>query len=133
MSASGGIRPAATSRTTRSMFNRPHPEIWSQPAVVTNRCDAGTLDPKLLGGPHPGWPLGLVPHRGVEKSMSSAPRRISCLASSAARGRPLPSAAGVMTPVSTALRAAEYNSPAMPEDCPVASDEHDVDSIDSQV
>src|SRR5438874_1994445 len=132
-SASGGIFPAAINRTAASMFSRPHPEIWSHPAVVMNRCEAGSVVAKLFGGPHPSAPSGLVPHLGVEKSMSSAAMRRSCLASSAESGRPAPSEAGWITPWSTALRAAEYSSPAMPEDCPVASEEHDDDSTESHV
>src|SRR6266568_1491856 len=107
-SASGGILPSATSRIALLELNRPHPEIWSHPAVVTKRWEAGRVVAKLLGGPH----LGAGSQRGVEKSMSSAPRRNSCLASSADNGRP--DASEAMTPFSTALRAAEYRSPAMP-------------------
>src|SRR3954447_23353224 len=100
-SASGGILPSATRRTALLELNRPQPEIWSHPAVVTKRCDAGSVVAKLLGGPH----LGAGSQRGVEKSMSSALSRKSCLASSAESGRLEASAA--MTPFSTALRAAE--------------------------
>src|SRR5436309_14570958 len=127
MSASGGILPLATRWMALLELKRPQPEIWSHPAVVTKRWDAGSVVTKLLGGPH----LGAGSQRGVEKSMSSAPRRNSCLASSADSGRPEASAA--MTWFCTALRAAEYSSPAMPEDWPVASDEHDADSIDTHV
>src|SRR6266576_6546824 len=108
-------------------LKRPQPEIWSHPAVVTKRWEAGSVVAKLLGGPH----RGAGSQRGVEKSMSSADRRKSCLASSAESGRPDESA--LMTPFSMALRAAEYMSPAMPEDWPVASEEHDADSIDTHV
>src|SRR5690348_3179390 len=127
MSASGGILPSATRCTALFELKRPQPVIWSHPAVVTNREEAGSVVAKLFGGPH----LGTGSQRGVEKSMSSAPRRNSCLASSADSGRP--DASGVMTPFCTALRAAEYNRPAMPEDWPVASDEHDDDSIETHV
>ena len=108
-------------------LKRPQPEIWSHPAVVTKRCDAGSVVMKLLGGPH----LGAGSQRGVEKSMSSAANRTSCLASSADSGRP--DASGAMVPFCTALRASEYSRPAMPEDCPVASDEQDDDSMDTHV
>ena len=53
------------------------------------------------------------------------------MASSADSGRP--EASGAMTPFCTALRAAEYSRPAMPEDWPVASDEHDDDSMETHV
>jgi hypothetical protein len=79
---------------------------------VTNRVDAGSVVAKLFGGPAGGF--------GVEKSMSSAASRNSCLASSAVS-------------VTPALRAAEYSSPAMPDACPVASYEHEFDEIDSHV
>ena len=78
-------------------LTRPQPLIWSHPAVVTNRCDAGSVVAKLFGGPNGGF--------GVEKSMSSAASRKSCFASSNASGRP--DASGAITPLSTALRAAE--------------------------
>src|SRR3954465_15458520 len=96
-SASGGILPSATRRTALFELNRPHPEIWSHPAVVTKRWEAGRVVAKLFGGPH----RGAGSQRGVEKSMSSALRRKSCLASSADSGRP--EASGAMTPFSTAL------------------------------
>src|SRR6266568_3429679 len=99
MSASGGILPSATRLMALLELNRPQPEIWSQPAVVTKRWEAGSVVAKLLGGPH----LGAGSQRGVEKSMSLAPRRNSCLASSADSGRP--EASGAITPFSTALRA----------------------------
>ena len=108
-------------------LKRPHPEIWSQPAVVMKRWESGSVVAKLLGGPH----LGAGSQRGVVKSMSSAARRTSCLASSADSGRP--DASGAMVPFCTALRASEYSRPAMPEDCPVASDEQDDDSMDTHV
>ena len=38
-----------------------------------------------------------------------------------------------ITPLSTALPAAEYSRPAMPDDCPVASDEQEDDSTDTQL
>src|SRR5690242_1815896 len=79
MSASGGILPSATRWMALFELNRPQPVIWSQPAVVMKRDDAGSVVAKLFGGPH----LGTGSHRGVEKSMSSAPRRNSCFASSA--------------------------------------------------
>src|SRR5438270_13347811 len=120
------MSPAATMRTTLLTLIRPQPVIWSQPAVVTKRWESGRVVPKLLGGPH----LGAGSQRGVEKSMSSAPRRKSCFASSAARGRPDPS--GWMTPLSTALRGAEERRPAMPEDWPVASEVQDEDSMETQ-
>src|SRR5438874_13751172 len=116
MSAWGGILPSATRCTSLLALMRPHPVIWSQPAVVVKRDEAGRVVAKLLGGPH--WGAGS--QRGVEKSTSSAASRKSCLASSAASGRPDPSR--LITPLSTALRAAEYSRPAIPEDCPVASE-----------
>src|SRR5437588_292413 len=126
MSAWGGMWPAATKRTSLLALMRPQPVIWSHPAVVTKRWEAGSVVAKLLGGPHCG---GAGAQRGVEKSMSSAASRKSCLASSAARGRP--DGLALITPLCTALRAAEYRSPAMPDDCPVASEEHDDDSTET--
>src|SRR5438552_18377514 len=97
---------------------RPHPVIWSHPAVVTKRWEAGSVVAKLLGGPHIG---GAGAHRGVEKSMSSAATRKSCLASSAASGRPEESP--LITPSSPAVRAAEDRHPPRPDDWPGASRE----------
>jgi hypothetical protein len=122
MSASGGMAPALTKLTSRWAEMRPHPLIWSHPAVVTKRCESGSDVKKLLAGPG-GF--------GVEKSMSSAAARNSCLASSADSGRP--DASGEMMPCSTAFRASEYSSPAMPDDWPVASEEHEFDSTETQV
>src|SRR5688572_30455331 len=123
MSTSGGICPAATASTMRRLLTRPQPLIWSQPAVVTNRREAGIVVTKLWGRPHGTF--------GVEKSMSSAPSRKSCLASDADSGRP--DGSGSMIPRSTALRAAEYSRPAMPADWATASDEHDVDGTEAQM
>src|SRR5437588_10697464 len=129
MSASGGIEPFMTRPTARWRLSRPHPVIWSQPAVVTYRWESGRVVAKLLAGPHPSWPVfGFVSQRGVEKSMSSDATRMSCLASSAESGRPAPSGLGAMIPSPTALRAAVYSRPAIPLAWPVASDEHDDDS-----
>ena len=75
---------------------RPQPVTWSHPGVVTKRCEPGSVVAKLFAGPG-----GL----GVEKSMSSAAARKSCLTSSAARG--MPEASGLSRPWAMALRAAE--------------------------
>src|SRR5438477_1572064 len=114
MSATGGMLPAATIRTRRLALMRPQPVIWSQPAVVMKRWEAGRVVAKLFAGPG-----GL----GVEKSMSSAARRNSCLTSSAESG--WPDESGPSRPWAMAFRAAEYASAAMPDDSPVASDEQD--------
>src|SRR5439155_16236647 len=77
MSAWGGIWPAATKRTSLLALIRPQPVIWSQPAAVAKRWEAGRVVATLLGGPHSG---GAGAQRGVEKSISSAASRKSCLA-----------------------------------------------------
>ena len=76
---------------------RPQPVIWSHPAVVTYLTVSGSVVTKLFGGPNGG--------AGSEKSTSCAARRNSCLASSAASGRP--SGPAFIWPFSTAFCAAE--------------------------
>src|SRR5205807_104402 len=105
------------------------PVIWSHPAVVTKRWESARTVAKLFAGPQlVRCVTGLVPHCGLEKSTSSDATRISCLASSAERGRPAPSGLPWMIPSATAFRAAEYRRPAIPLPWPVASEEQEDDS-----